>query len=600
MKVSDFIIRRLEEHGVRDVFLLSGGGMMHLLDSLAQSEKIHPWYTLHEQAAAVCAEAASQVNGQLGVCMVTSGPGATNAITGAVNAWIDSDPVLVISGQAKTSDLVGDRGVRQTGSQEVNITAMMRCASNYAVTIQDKKMVKYHLDKAIYLATHGRKGTVWVDVPLDIQGAQVEEDTLTAFDPAAEGLVPTSTVSEGDLDDVLQLLRTAKRPLVLAGKGVLLDQAAPLLREFCRRLQIPALATCPAKMVFADEDPLYFGQPGSPAPRYSNWIVQSCDLLLTVGSRLNTAVTVFDETRFASQAKQIIVDIDKNEIAKLRIPFAKALVCGARDFLARLNARVEDMAPLDTAKWLEYCRAAKAAYPIWKERQPNPQSQVNAYLFGHLLSNFICPEDVHVYSSTGRASVISAICYERKEGQAVVDLEGLGSMGFALPAAIGACIASGKRRTVVIDGDGSMQHNLQELALIRGYGLPIKLFVLNNGGYSSISVMQDHHFHGRHAGCDAASGVFLCDMKKAAGLYGLRYDVIRGDEEIEPVLRRVMADDEPVLCEFFVDRTFDEIPKAVSRVNPDGTMTSSSLEDLFPFLPKEETQRWMRAAEDAK
>lgn len=598
MKVSDYIIRRLEEHGVKDVFLLSGGGMMHLLDSVFQSKIIRPWCNLHEQACAVCAEAYAQVTGGLGVCMVTSGPGATNAITGAVNAWIDSDPVLVISGQAKTSDLVGDRGVRQTGSQEVNITAMVRGVTNYAVTITDKNMVKYHLDKAVYLATHGRKGTVWVDVPLDIQGAQVEESELVKFDPAAEGLIPNYAVSENDLDEILEMLKSAKRPLVLAGKGVLLGHADGVLREFCRRLQIPELSTWPARMIFSDDDPLYFGQPGSPAPRYSNWILQSCDLLLTIGSRLNPAVTVFDESRFACQAKHIMVDIDRNEIAKLQMDFAKTVVCDAGIFLTELNARSQELGPLDTAAWLAYCRSAKKAYPAWRETQPRPQRQVNAYLFGHILSDLIRPEDVKAYSSTGRASVVSGMCYERKEGQAVVDLESLGSMGFALPAAIGGCIASGKRRTITIEGDGSMQHNLQELALIRGYGLPIKLFVLNNGGYSSISVMQDNHFQGRHAGCDAASGVFFCDMKKVAELYGLRYDAIHSDGEIEPVLRRVMADDEPVLCEFFVDRTFDEIPKAVSRVNPDGTMTSSTLEDLYPFLPGEETEKWLRVPEN--
>lgn len=597
MKVSDYIIGRLERYGVKDIFLLSGGGMMHLLDSLARSEKIRPWYNLHEQASAVCAEAAAQVTGKLGVCMVTSGPGATNAITGAVNAWIDSDPVLIISGQAKTSDLVGDRGVRQTGSQEVNITAMVRTVTNYAVTITDKTMVKYHLDKAIYLATHGRKGTVWVDVPLDIQGAQIEENALVEFDPAAEGLVPNDSISDQELDEILEMLKAARRPAVLAGKGVLLGNADSAVRELCHRLQIPELSTWPARMVFSDGDPLYFGQPGSPAPRYSNWILQRCDFLLTIGSRLNPAVTAFDEPQFARQAKHVIVDIDRNEIAKLHMNFAKTVVCDAETFLTRLNARAAGMRPLDTGPWLHYCREAKVAYPVWREVQPKPQSQVNGYLFGHILSELLRPEDVNVYSSTGRACVISGLCCERKEGQAVVDLEGLGSMGFALPAAIGACIASGKRRTITIEGDGSIQHNLQELALLQGYGLPIKLFVLNNGGYSSISVMQDNHFQSRYAGCDAASGVFLCSMKRVAELYGLRYAAIRHDGEIEPVLRHVMADEEPVLCEFFVDRTFDEIPKAVSRVHSDGTMSSSDLEDLYPFLPKDGTEKWRKAAE---
>ena len=215
MKVSDYIIRRLEEHGVRDVFLLSGGGMMHLLDSLFQSEAIHPWCNLHEQASSICASAYAQATGRLGVCMVTSGPGATNAVTGAVDAWIDSEPVLVISGQAKTSDLVGDRGVRQCGSQEVDITAMMRPVTKYAVSITDKTLVKYHLDKAVYLAAHGRKGTVWVEVPLDIQGAQVEESELVEFDPAAEGLVSGCPVSDEDIIEILDMLRAAKRPVVL-------------------------------------------------------------------------------------------------------------------------------------------------------------------------------------------------------------------------------------------------------------------------------------------------------------------------------------------------------------------------------------------------
>lgn len=595
MKVSDFMIRRLEEHGVKDIFLLSGGGMMHLLDSVFRSKIIHPWCNLHEQASAVCAEAYAQATGQLGVCMVTSGPGATNAITGAVNAWIDSDPVLVISGQAKTSDLVGSRGVRQCGSQEVNIVAMMAPVTKYAVSVTDKTMVKYYLDKAIYLATHSRKGAVWVEVPLDIQGAQVEESELVEFDPAAEGLIPDYSVSKGDLDEILTMLKNAKRPLVLAGKGVLLGQADGVLREFCHRLRIPELSTWPARMVFSDDDPLYFGQPGSPAPRYSNWILQSCDFLLTIGSRLNPAVTIFDESHFASRARHVIVDIDENEIAKLHMKFAKTIICDAQTFLTCLNACSEEMNPLDTEGWLKYCRSVKEAYPAWREAQPKPQGQVNAYLFGHLLSDFIRPEDVKVYSSTGRASVISGMCYERKAGQTVVDLEGLGSMGFALPAAIGACIASGKRRTVTIEGDGSMQHNLQELALIRGYGLPIKLFILNNGGYSSISVMQDNHFQGRHAGCDTASGVFFCDMKKIAEVYGLRYDAIHSDGEIGTVLRRVMADDEPVLCEFYVDPTFDEIPKAVSHVNSDGTIYSSSMEDLFPFLSKAEREKWLSA-----
>lgn len=594
MKASDYIIRRLEEHGVRDVFLLSGGGMMHLLDSVFRSKMIHPWCNLHEQASAICASAYAQATGRLGVCMVTSGPGATNAVTGAVDAWIDSEPVLVISGQAKTSDLVGDRGVRQCGSQEVNITAMMQPVTKYAVSITDKTLVKYHLDKAVYLATHGRKGTVWVDVPLDIQGAQVEENELVGFDPGAEGLISGFPVPDADTDEILKMLQAAKRPLVLAGKGVRSAGAEAMLRAFCHDWQIPALATWRGKMVFSDDDELYFGHAGNLGPRYSNWILQTCDVLLVIGSRLNIGITAFNEPHFAFRAKRVMVDIDPKEIAKLDMEFAKTVVCDAAVFVSSLRRRAAGMTPPNTEDWLHFCRAAKKAYPVYLEQQPAPQTQTNMYLFGHELSRHTRADDVIIQSPTGRSCTVISLCYERKEGQVEIGSMALGSMGFAIPGAIGACIACGKRRTITLDGDGSLQHNLQELGLIRGYGLPIKLFIMNNNGYSSISVMQDNHFQGRHAGSGPESGVFLCNAEKLAALYDLRYYAIHGDEEIEPVLERVMADDEPVLCEIFADRTFDEIPKAASRLNPDGSMSSSVLEDLYPFLPKEETEKWLR------
>lgn len=597
MKVSDYIVSLLEEHGVKDVFLLSGGGMMHLLDSVFQSEKIHKYCNLHEQASAICADAYAQVTGDLAVCMVTSGPGATNAITGAVNSWIDSEPVLVISGQAKTSDLVGDRGVRQTGSQEVNISEMMKCATKYIVTVKDKNMVRYHMEKAIYLATHGRKGTTWVDVPLDIQGAQIEISEQVTFDPAAEGLEEKFIISDDDIREILNMMQVAQRPLILVGKGVQADHMSEQIRNICYRLQIPAIATWRAKMVFADDDDMYFGHPGSPGPRYPNWILQTCDFLLIIGSRLNQGITAFNESHFAFHAKKVIVDIDANEIKKLNIPFEKTIVSDARTFISKLEDCSKNMKACDTSEWINYCRKAKAEYPLYKEQQAKEQAQTNMYLFGHELSLRTRETDVIVESSSGRSCGIIGLSYERKAGQIEIGAMGLGSMGFALPAAIGACVASGKRRTLTLEGDGSLQHNLQELALIRGYHLPIKLFVPNNNGYASIAVMQDNHFKSRYAGSGRTSGVYCCDMKKLANLYDLNYYAIHNDGEIGAVMDRVLEDDEPVLCEVFADYTFDEIPKATTRVNADGTLSSSVLEDLFPFLPEEETARWMSIAQ---
>ncbi len=593
MKASDYVIRLLEENSVKDVFLLSGGGMMHLLDSVYQSEKITKYCNLNEQACTICTDAYAQATGKLATCMVTSGPGATNAVTGAVNSWIDSEAVLVISGQAKTSDLVGDRGVRQTGSQEVNISAMMSCVTKYSVMIKHKNQIRYHLEKAIYLATHGRRGTTWVDIPLDIQGAQIDEEQQIGFDPVAEGLELTFADPKQDVQDILQVLKSAKRPLILVGKGVQADEMGQTMREICQRLQVPALATWRAKMVFADDDEMYFGHPGSPGPRYANYILQTCDALLVIGSRLNSGITAFNEPHFAYNAKRMIVDIDEKEIAKLNIPFEKKVVCDAKQFVACMEQCSANMQAFATQNWLRYCRDVKAAYPIHKEQQAHPQTQTNMYSFAHQLSLHTKDDDVIVAASSGRSCGILNLCYERRAGQVVIGAMGLGSMGFALPAAIGACVACNKHRTITLEGDGSLQHNLQELALLRGYQLPVKMFVLNNNGYASIAVMQDNHFSSRYAACAAQSGVFCCDIKKLAELYDLKYDVIHHDDEVEEVLNRVMKDDEPTLCEVFCDYTFDEIPKAMTRILEDGKMSSSVLEDLFPFLPEDETKRRM-------
>ena len=346
-------------------------------------------------------------------------------------------------------------------------------------------------------------------------------------------------------------------------------------------------------MVFTDDDEMFFGYPGSPGPRYSNWILQTCDFLLVIGSRLNQGITAFNESHFACNARKVIVDIDPNEIKKLSIPFEKSIVCDAKTFVSRLDEKTQDMQALSTKDWVNYCRKAKAEYPVYKERQAKEQTQTNMYLFGHELSMRTKNSDVIVEGSSGRSCGIIGMSYDRKPGQVEIGAMGLGSMGFALPATIGACVACGKRRTITLEGDGSLQHNLQELSLIRGYKLPIKLFVLNNDGYASIAVMQDNHFKSRYAGSGKSSGVFCCDMKKLATLYDLKYEAIHNDEEIGEVLDRVLADDEPVLCEVFADYTFDEIPKAMTKVNADGSLTSGVLEDLFPFLPEEETKRWM-------
>lgn len=588
IKVSDYIVKYLENRNVRDIFLLSGGGMMHLLDSVGKSEKINYYCNLNEQATSICADAYGQYNNDLAVCMVTTGPGATNAVTGVAASYLDSVPVLTISGQVKTTDLVGDRGVRQIGPQEINIVEMVKPVTKYAVTITKKEEVKYHLDKAIYLATNGRKGPVWIDVPLDIQGAQIDESEFVEFDPIKEGLTEEYIIEENAINDLVEMIKVAKRPVFLVGHGVVASKAEKEVKNLVESLGVPALATWRAKMVFADDHELYFGHPGSPGPRYSNFILQNSDLLIIVGSRLNVGVTAFNERNFAPNAKKVIVDIDKYEIDKLDMDFEHKIVCDAKEFIKILANKLKDVKIRNIEEWISYCRGMKELYPIVKEEQVVKSDLTDMYLFGNKLSKYAKSEDSIVTASSGRSCGILNLSFERKEGQVEIGSMGLGSMGFALPAAIGACVASGKKRTITLEGDGSLQHNIQELALIDTYKLPIKLFILNNNGYASIVTMQKNHFKGNFVACDKETGVNFIPLDKIAELYNMDYYRINKNDEIDSVLNEVMKDDRSVLCEILADNTFDEIPKAVTKVNADGTMSSSKLEDLFPFLDEKE------------
>lgn len=585
MKVSDYIAQFLAANGIRDLFLISGGGMMHLLDSAARNPSLNLIFNLNEQASAICADSYAQFTGHLGACMVTTGPGATNAVTGCAGAWVDSDPVLFISGQCKTEQMGQRKGLRIYGAQEIAIVPCVQPITKYAVTILKKEETRYHLEKAVWLATHGRKGPVWIDVPLDIQGAQVEEESMRSFDPEAEGLIQTLEIEPGRIRALYQLLNESKRPVILIGHGIVAAKRQAELRQLAEEFQIPVLATWRAKGVFGDEEPLFMGSPGIPATRFSNYVLQNSDFLLIIGSRLNPAVTAYDEPHFAPGAKKIIVDIEPAEIDKLNMEFAMRFTADAADFMDALLAHKGQYQAQDRRVWLDYCSRMKKKYPLNQERQPvDNEGKVDGFRFADRLSDYSQPADVFVGSSSGRTCGISHMAYRLKKGQRFVTSMGLGSMGWCLPSAISCCIASGKRRTLLLEGDGSLQHNIQELALIRTYRLPIKLFVYSNQGYASIYAMQRINFQSNFAGCNADSGLGLPAVAEIARLYDLPYWRIESDGQIDSVLAEIMADDEPCLCEVCGSINFDEIPKSMTIANPDGTFTSSKLENLYPFV----------------
>ena len=591
MKVSDYISQFLVDIGIKHIFLISGGGMMHLLDSVGKQEGLECIYNLNEQASGICGESYGQFTNKIGACMVTTGPGATNAITGCAGAWLDSTPVLYISGQCRIAQMGQLMGLRQYGAQEIAIIPCVKPITKYAEIVLDKNDIAYHLEKAYYLATHGRRGPAWIDVPLDIQGAQVNVDDLKHFVPEEDDY---DTIDSRKIDKLIELLNESKRPLILIGHGAVASGIGEDVHNFCKEYSIPAEATWRAKGVFDDDERFYFGSPGIPSTRFSNYVLQNADLLLVIGSRLNAAITAYDEKHFAFNAKKIIVDIEEKEIDKLSIDFEMKFVCDAKAFWDAFVARKKEINKLERTKWLDYCLDVKTRYDISFENQPyDNEGLTDGYKFVLKLSELSKKDDVFVGSSSGRTCGISHIAYKVKRGQKFITSMGLGSMGWCIPSSIACCIVSGKKRTLVMEGDGSLQHNIQELQLIKTYSLPLKIFVWSNSGYASIYTMQRNNFESRFAGCNADCGLEFPKCSDVARTYGLDYYLIKNNDDINLVLKEVMKDNRPVLCEILASINFDEIPKSMTIANKDGSFSSSSLEYLYPFISEEEQKKNM-------
>jgi len=588
MKVSDYLVSRLQEYGVKDVFLLSGGGMMHMLDSLARCSSINKYYNLNEQATSFCADAYAQTANTLGVCFVTTGPGATNAITGAASAHIDSTPLLVISGQVRTDTMVGGKKVRQYGAQEIGIIPIVESITKYAVTITKAEEIRYHLEKAIYLATTGRKGAVWLDVPLDVQGAQIDPSAMKAFDPAAENLGVAAYASDEDIQAIYELLKKSKRPVLLVGSGVIRAGAEQVLLDFIEKINIPVLSTRRARGLFTDRrNSKFYDCPSIVAPRYTNYILQNCDALISIGCGLRYTITVYNERNFAPRARKIVNNIDIYEVQKLDMDIERCIVCDAKELLKKLLKEDVFSSFPDYGPWFMYCKEMRDKYPLIKEGAVSP-GVVDGYKLTDSLRYHSSDSDVVVPSSSSCMGAYLYVSYIPKYGQKFVYPVGLGSMGSGLPNAIGACVAAGKKRTILFEGDGSLQHNIQELALIKTYNLPIKIFAESNGGYLQIKNMQNRHFEGRLAGCTPESGVGFPNLCEIANAYGLRYETIKNNDELDSKMRQIMTNDEPFLVEVTGSQEPRLLPIVQSRILVDGKMATSSMEDMFPFLPEQE------------
>ncbi len=585
IKISDYVIKRLEETGTRHMFMLPGGGAMHLNDSLGNSKSIQYICCLHEQGCAIAAEAYARVHNQIGLLMVTTGPGGTNAMTGVAGAYLESTPMFVVSGQVKRADMINNQGIRQMGMQELDIISLVKPITKYAALVDDPQTIRYHLERALYEAMSGRKGPVWLDIPLDVQATVVDEDQLIGFTPAKP--MP-NTGLEKQVLHVIDQLNRSERPVLLAGNGIRLAEGIDEFEELVELMGIPVLTTWNGIDLIEENHPYYYGRPGGLGHRYANFIQQNSDFFLSIGARLNLLQTGYNFDGFAREAFKVMVDIDKSELHKINVRPNLAICSDAKEFMRLFIKNRDKVIVKDRHDWLSYCRKMKQQYPIVKEEYWHQEKLVNTYCLLEVISKHMSPGDIYVSGSSGSCIDISMQTFRVKKGQRVFSTKGLASMGYGLPSTIGACLASGGKMTVGVNGDGGFMMNVQELETIRRLSLPIKLFVLSNKGYGAIKATQSNLFNGHLVACTEESNLSLPSIAEVAKAFGLKSMVIQSNSELDDKVQEAFNMQGPVICEVKTPIEVTAIPKQVSYKRKDGQMESKPLEYMNPPLPEEE------------
>ena len=582
IKVSDYIIQRLEKE-VKHIFTIPGGGCIHLVDSLGKSN-IEVVANLHEQGSGICAEAYSQYTSNLGVALVTTGPGGTNAITPITSAWLDSLPLLVLAGQVQKKDMVSHRSIRQLGFQEVNLVRMTQGITKYSVSIMNADDVPYHLEKALHLAKTGRPGPVVLEIPLDIQSSYIDDNARTFSPPVFS--------SSYNVDGIIHAINNAERPIILAGNGVRLSGALDEFLQLIDKTKIPVLLTWKALDFLPENHELFVGRPGGVASRGANFNQQNSDLIICLGARLDHGQIAYQSKFFAHNAKKIIVDVDVNEIHKLGIDVEYKVDLDCKIFLSELLSKINEI-DIDTSKWLAHCKKTYQKYPICLPEYYKQKDFVNNYVFIEELSKHLPENSLIVPGSSGACSEVTMQAIKIKPGTRIFNSEGLGSMGFGIPAAIGACLAADKQETICIDGDGGFVMNMQELELVNRYKLPIKFFVLNNDGYGSIKTTQTNHFGGRLVASDPSSGLTLPDISKIADAFDIPHVKIFDNDMLCHLMEKILNTDGPLMIEVMIDPNHRTAPKASVYKTKDGLFATRPMEDLAPFLSREEFESEM-------
>ena len=606
-RLADYVADFLVAHGVTDVFSVVGGGAMHLNDALGHNAGLKVTYNHHEQACAIAAEAYARLDNKIAAVCVTTGPGGTNALTGVVGGWLDSIPMFIISGQVRYDTTARyalqftDTSLRAMGDQEYDIVKSVAPMTKYAVMIEDPTTIRYHLEKAWHLATIGRPGPVWIDIPVNYQGGYIETDDLKGYDPAEDDAMLPPAVDEATIQTVLEKIKNAKRPVFHAGYGIRLSGGYEAFRSVAEKLNIPIVTYWNAVDLIEDENIKAIvesirqdcGRAGNMGDRPGNWAIQNADLILAVGTRISIRQVGYNWKTWARAAEIIMVDIDSAELKKPTLHVEMPIWADAKDFLTKLDHAA--VAPVNAGgEWLTTCQGWKKEYPAVLPRQWEENGETaNVYAFIHYLSSQL-PENSLTAVSNGACCVVGNQAYVIQKGSRMANNSAIASMGYGLPAAIGTCIGGGRRTTICLEGDGSIMMNLQELQTILTNKLPIKIFLINNNGYHSIRITQTNLFNKNFVGIGEESGdLSFPEFRKIAEAFGYRYFCAHSNAEMKRVVDEVLALDGPVFCEIFTDTVQVWEPKSSTKRLADGTLVSPPLEDLAPFLPREELEKQM-------
>lgn len=574
MKVSDYVIDFFEKLKVTHAFTVSGGGCIHLIDSLRKSNKIKTICVHHEQSATMASEGYARIKKNIGLSIVTTGPGGINALNGVFGCWTDSIPSFIISGQVSLNQTVRNTNVRQYGDQEYQIIESAKTMTKYSTMITDKNKIRYHLEKAYHKSISGRPGPVWIDIPLDIQGDTIDENSLEGYVPE----VKTETIDEDLLNKTVELLKQSKKPLIVVGNGVKVSNTENKLFDFLKKTKIPIMTNCHSAIDVVNETYEYYcGRHGILGQRSSNKIIQECDLLLALGTRLILKTTGYDVNKFAKNAKKIIVDIDKNEINKHEFKIDLSINSDLNEFFDKINTKNIN---LNISNWQSYCIGLRKSDSFVFKKHRELKDITSIYVFVENLSKLL-PSDFQIITSNGAAYIITHQSIRLKENQKIFTNVGCASMGYGLPASIGACIANNSP-VICIEGDGSIMMNIQELQTIKHYNLPIKIFIINNGGYISIRQTQNVFFDKQYHASDKKSGISFPSFKKISRAFDIPYTSIKNNNQINNGISNVLKNDGPIICEIFSHTQEYFEPKVVPvGIDQHGKVIPGELTDMF-------------------